>query len=96
MAMNITPGRDRPNAPQEAVLACYEQCEDMAWVLTEHAQTLAFKENFSESEVLSLCHQAVGLRNYLCTQLTITALQPAIQGIFLCVATLLHEPFRKR
>jgi hypothetical protein len=61
MAMYVTPGRSRPNAPQEIVLARYEQCEDMACILTEHAQTLAFKENFSESEVLARCHQ--GLRD---------------------------------
>ena len=61
MAMYATPGRSRPNAPQELVLARYEQCEDMACMLTEHAQTLAFKENFSESEVLARCHR--GLRD---------------------------------
>jgi hypothetical protein len=61
MAMYVTPGRSRPNAPQEIVLARYEQCEDMACILTEHARTLAFKENFSESEVLARCHQ--GLRD---------------------------------
>lgn len=60
MAMYVTPGRNRPNAPQEVVLARYEQCEDMACMLTEHARTLAFKENFSESEVLARCHR--GLR----------------------------------
>jgi len=59
MAMYVTPGRDRPNAPQEVVLARYEQCEDMACLLTEHARTLAFKENFSESEVLARCHQGL-------------------------------------
>jgi hypothetical protein len=61
IAMYVTPGRSRPNAPQEIVLARYEQCEDMACILTEHARTLAFKENFSESEVLARCHQ--GLRD---------------------------------
>ena len=59
MAMYVTPGRDRPNAPQEIVIARYEQCEDMACVLTEPAQTLAFKENFTESEVLARCHQGL-------------------------------------
>jgi hypothetical protein len=59
MAMYVTQGRDRPNAPQEVVLARYEQCEDMACVLTEHAQTLAFKENYSESEVLARCHNGL-------------------------------------
>lgn len=61
MAMYVTPGRSRPNAPQAVVLARYEQCEDMACMLTEHARTLAFKENFSESEVLARCHR--GLRD---------------------------------
>ncbi len=59
MAMYITPGRDRPNAPQNVVLARYEQCEDMATILAEQAQTLAFKENLSENEVLKRCHQGM-------------------------------------
>lgn len=59
MAMYITPGRDRPNAPQETVLARYEQCEDIACYLAEQAQTLAFKENLSESEVLIRCRQGL-------------------------------------
>jgi hypothetical protein len=59
MAMYITPGRDRPNASQEVALARYEHCEDMACVLTEHAQTLVFKDNFTESEVLTRCHQGL-------------------------------------
>ena len=59
MAMYLKPGQMRPNAPQSVVLARYEQCEDMACVLTGHAQTLAFKDNFSESEVLVRCHQGL-------------------------------------
>lgn len=60
MAMYVSPGHNRPTASSEIVLARYEQCEDMACLLTEHAQTLAFKENLSEAEVLLRCHQ--GLR----------------------------------
>jgi hypothetical protein len=59
MAMYITPGRDRPNAPQDVVLARYEQCEDMATLLAEQAQTIAFKENLSEPEVLERYHQGL-------------------------------------
>lgn len=59
MAMYVTPGRDRPNAPQEVVLARYEQCEDMACLLAEQAELLAFKENFSEKEVLVRCYQGL-------------------------------------
>ena len=59
MALYTIPGRDRPSAPQEVVLARYEQCEDMACVLTEPAQALVFKENFAEAEVLSRFHQGL-------------------------------------
>ncbi len=56
MVMYVKPGQTRPNAPQDVVLARYEQCEDMATILAEQAQTLAFKENLSEKEVLERCH----------------------------------------
>lgn len=59
MTMYVKPGNSRPNAPQEVVLARYEQCEDMACVLAEQAQTLLFKENLSEREVLERCHQGL-------------------------------------
>lgn len=59
MAMYVKPGQTRPNAPQEVVLARYEQCEDMATILAEQAQTIAFKENLSEKEVLERCHQGL-------------------------------------
>ena len=55
IALYVSPGRATPNAPQEVVIARYEQCEDMACTLTEHAQTLTFKENFTEAEVLARC-----------------------------------------
>ncbi len=59
MAMYVKPGQTRPNAPQEVVLARYEQCEDMATLLAEQAQTIAFKENLSEKEVLERCHHGL-------------------------------------
>jgi len=59
IALYVKPGRTTPNAPQETVIARYEQCEDMASVLTEHAQTLVFKENFTEADVLARCHQGL-------------------------------------
>ncbi len=59
MAMYLKPGQNRPNAPQEEVIARYEQCEDMACILAEQADTLKFKENLSESEVLERCHQGL-------------------------------------
>lgn len=59
MSMYVSPGCSKPNAPQDLVLARYEQCEDMACLLTEHAQTLAFKENFTEQEVLVRCRKGL-------------------------------------
>ena len=59
MAMYVTPGRDRPNAPQEVVLARYELCEDMACMLGEHAQKLAFDGDLAEQQVLLQCHQGL-------------------------------------
>jgi hypothetical protein len=59
IGMYITPGRNTPNASQEVVLSRYERCEDMACILTEHAQTMVFKENYSEQEVLMRCHQGL-------------------------------------
>ena len=59
MALYVAPGRSRPDASQDTILARYEQCEDMACMLAEHAQTLAFDENLSEQEVLKRCHQGL-------------------------------------
>lgn len=56
MALYVKPGQTRPNAPQAVVLARYGQCEDMACLLAEQAQTLAFKENLAEKDVLARCH----------------------------------------
>ncbi|CAG4882491.1 protein of unknown function [Georgfuchsia toluolica] len=58
MAMYVTPGRDRPNAPQDVVLARYEGCEGMACMLIEYAQKLAFDEGM-ERKVLHQFHQGL-------------------------------------
>jgi hypothetical protein len=59
IAMHIPRGRDRPNVSREVVLARYEQCEDIAQTLVEHAQAWAFRENLPEREILSRCHQGL-------------------------------------
>ena len=59
MALYVTRGQSRPNAPEPIVVARYEQCEDMACLLSEHAQSMAFKENFTEREVLARCRQGL-------------------------------------
>ncbi|MDP1525165.1 MAG: hypothetical protein Q8M20_05110 [Rhodocyclaceae bacterium] len=59
MALYVKPGQTRPSASLDVVLARYEQCEDMACILAEQAQTLAFKENLSEKEVLERCYRGL-------------------------------------
>lgn len=59
IALYVKPGHSRPTAAHAVVLARYDQCEDMACVLAEQAQILAFKDNLSEKEVLERCHQGL-------------------------------------
>lgn len=59
MAMYVTPGHSRPNAAHQVVLDRYERCEDIACLLVESAQAMAFKENFSEQEVLTRCYRGL-------------------------------------
>lgn len=59
IALFCTPGRLKPNATQEVVETRYALCEDMACLLTEHAQTMAFNTGASETEVLQRCQQGL-------------------------------------
>ena len=68
MAMYLTPGRDRPNAPQSVILARYELCEDMASSLVERALQV-IHDNPSEAGVLQAFYAALnqpttGLRTH--------------------------------
>lgn len=88
MAMYVTPGRSRPNAPQDLVLARYELCEDMACLLVGQAQPLADKENLSEQEVLRRCYQGL-----LADTSTLTA-REAIWVMHRLAELLTWEPLR--
>ena len=59
IALYLDPRASRPNAPREQVAGRYELCEDMACLLTEHAQTMAFDQGVAEAEVLQRCHQGL-------------------------------------
>lgn len=59
MALFLTPGRDKPNAPQETVIRRYELCEDMACMLAERAPTMLFSSGLGEEAVLLLCRQGL-------------------------------------
>ncbi len=58
IALYLKPGRERPTAPHEEILARYELCEDMASMLVEHARELAFDEDM-EQKVLRQCHEGL-------------------------------------
>lgn len=59
MALFVTHGHFKPDAPLETVTSRYELCEDMACMLTEHAQTMLFKLSLTEDDVLTRCHQGL-------------------------------------
>ena len=59
IALYLDPGRSRPNAPREQVAGRYELCEDMASLLTEHAQTMVFEQGAGEAQVLQRCRQSL-------------------------------------
>ena len=59
LALFIPHGRSRPTVAEAVIVARYEQCEDMACVLVERANTLVFKEDFARAEVLDRCRQGL-------------------------------------
>lgn len=56
LALFRTPGRIKPSAPREVVVANYELCEDLANHLCDVARARHFDLGISEDEVLSRCH----------------------------------------
>jgi hypothetical protein len=48
----MPPGATRPSAPRATIAARYELCEDMAQMLTEHAQATRFDLGIGEDDVL--------------------------------------------
>ena len=59
MALFVRPGQTKPSASHYEVAQRYEICEDMANLLTEHAQTVQFSQGLETHEVLARCHQAL-------------------------------------
>jgi hypothetical protein len=52
-------GRMRPSAPHEVILERYEQCEDIAVTLVEHALVQVATAGLAEGEVLARCHRGL-------------------------------------
>lgn len=59
IALFVDPGRTKPNASREVIAGRYELCEDMACLLSEPAQAMAFDQGIGEAEVLRRCHQGL-------------------------------------
>jgi len=59
MALFIESGRQKPNAPRDAVAARYELCEDMASMLTETARNMFLSLGITEDDVLIQCYRGL-------------------------------------
>ena len=59
IALFVTAGRLNPGASLEVVVGRYELCEDMACILTEHAQTMLSSSSLTEEDVLLRCHEGL-------------------------------------
>lgn len=59
LALYVAPGRSKPHITWADLLARYELCEDMAQMLTGHAQEMAFRSGLPEADVLRRCLQGL-------------------------------------
>lgn len=59
MALFVTAGRLKLSASLEVVVGRYELCEDMACMLTEHAQSMLSNLSLTEEDVLLGCHDGL-------------------------------------
>ena len=66
----MAPGRNRPNATREHIVARHEYCDDLANMFTEHASAKLFELGVEESDVLERIH-----RGLLAGDATVTELE---------------------
>ena len=59
IALFISPGRLKPNAARVEIAARHEFCEDLANMLTEHANTKLRELGIDEADVLERMHQGL-------------------------------------
>ena len=55
----IPPGRSKPTATREHISVRYEFCEDLAAMLTEHANNKLFELGVTEADVLERIHRGL-------------------------------------
>jgi hypothetical protein len=52
IALYLEPGRNKPSAPRQEIVARHEFCDDLAHMLTEQAQTKLWELRVTEFDVL--------------------------------------------
>ena len=55
----LPPGRVKPTAPRDEIATRYEFCEDLASMLTEHAQLKLWDLGITEADVLERMHRGL-------------------------------------
>lgn len=59
IALFVEPGRIKPREPRQVIAQRYELCEDLANLLTEHAQARLWELGVAESDVLTRIHRGL-------------------------------------
>lgn len=59
VALFVEPGRVKPNASRQHILARYELCEDLATMLTDHAKSKLWELGVAEVDVLERIHRGL-------------------------------------
>ncbi|MEZ5740549.1 MAG: ATPase with chaperone activity [Burkholderiaceae bacterium] len=56
IALYVAPNRIKPSIGRDELVRRYEFCEDLATLLTEHANNQLFDLGIAETDVLERCH----------------------------------------
>lgn len=59
VALFVEPGRVKPNASRQHILARYELCEDLATMLMDHAKSKLWELGVAEADVLERIHRGL-------------------------------------
>ena len=59
IALFMTPGRARLNAPRDEIAARHEFCEDLATMLTDHASAKLWELGVTQVDVLERIHRGL-------------------------------------
>lgn len=59
LALYLSPGRSKPNAPQVEILGRYELCEDMAQMLLDTANTKKWELGVETQDIVTRIQQGL-------------------------------------